>query len=1009
MKRPIIFVIAAAMILFTFIVTSADPFQKEIKHEAVQGQLDLNNWSLLTDGKLFLSGEWEYYGDQLLSPEDFEGTGDQAPRLNGYVDPTGTRLEQKLADNQFQSIGSKTFRLTIFLEEGMSRLGISALNMKSSSKMFVNGVEVGASGVPGLSQKETIPSYKGYDAFFDAEVGKVEIILQVANYDNHGYSLLYRIWLGVQEDIQWQSSASIAIEFCGVVICFLIFLYHLYVYFHTRSKSSLYFAFIFVSLSMTFLMSGKAIVLNLFDDISYDLHITLLRMCTIVFRISFQMYLYVELNRFLPRSVHIVSMSVYIGFAILLIGTDVSVYSYVLDYFMVFCSLMNIYMLYRVILQWKNRALQLKQNALYLQTAIIACWCITHINNMLFNVGFVGNKSIGSFFVALMIVLSQIYLADRYIRNTQKMEQMDKVKEEFLINTSYYLKAPLDSMTNISGQMMKLEGDSSLVPSQGYVQAKMMNQLAKRISNHVNATIDMTLLKNNELKLQFEPVNVLACIKLAVDGIMVYGRDKAIQVQIEMDANLYVFADEQRFRQVILSLIEHFTSKLNTTNIAICARRKGNAIYIEIEDNNKKLSAEEAHSFFTPNINEQKEIDGLQMFFTRELTQEMGGKLQLIEVKQLEGNGIRLIMPAYLKKLEAQPVQQQLAIQSESLLQGWGNQAESSNAIYTILIVEDEYYNIQSLLSILENEQYQLIYAYSSEEALHIIHSMEVDLVLLDVVLQGQSGIAICREIRNQYSIIELPIILMTVGMESFDLEAGIKAGANDFIRKPFLEQEVIARVASMIEMKHALQLAVRNELAFLQAQIEPHFIYNAMNTIISFCYIDPLKAAHLLTEFSQYLRMVFDTDTNNLDAPISRELELIRVYMEIERARFGEKYQLVIDAPDELLDINIPTLCIQPLVENAIKHGLYKKLEGGTIEVRISQQEQLLTIQVVDNGIGMSDEQLAQLLDTSYKTGVGFSNIQKRIRQHPQSTMKVESEKDKGTTVTITFQLDNV
>lgn len=175
---------------------------------------------------------------------------------------------------------------------------------------------------------------------------------------------------------------------------------------------------------------------------------------------------------------------------------------------------------------------------------------------------------------------------------------------------------------------------------------------------------------------------------------------------------------------------------------------------------------------------------------------------------------------------------------------------------------------------------------------------------------------------------------------------------------------------------------------------------------MISLCYIDPSKAAELLTDFSQYLRIVLDVDTTGSEVTIRQELELIQIYVNIERARFGDKYKLVLDVPEHLKELRIPSLSVQPLVENAIKHGLYSKLHGGSITVRMSLKEQVLSIVVSDDGVGMTEEKLQQLMNTDYKTGVGFSNIQKRIKQLRHASLSVHSELGKGTEVTITFSV---
>lgn len=198
---------------------------------------------------------------------------------------------------------------------------------------------------------------------------------------------------------------------------------------------------------------------------------------------------------------------------------------------------------------------------------------------------------------------------------------------------------------------------------------------------------------------------------------------------------------------------------------------------------------------------------------------------------------------------------------------------------------------------------------------------------------------------------------------------------------------------------------STKNELAFLQAQIKPHFLYNSINTIVSFCYTDNEKAANLLVNLSKYLRLVFDIDRQSMLVLLEREIEVTKAYADIEKARFGELVNVEYDIEPELLSKEIPSLCIQPLVENAIKHGLLKKVSGGTVNILIKKSDGAITVKIADNGIGMSAEKLVKLKNAqSAGEGVGFANVLRRIEIWPNARFDIQSAEDEGTTVTITI-----
>lgn len=196
---------------------------------------------------------------------------------------------------------------------------------------------------------------------------------------------------------------------------------------------------------------------------------------------------------------------------------------------------------------------------------------------------------------------------------------------------------------------------------------------------------------------------------------------------------------------------------------------------------------------------------------------------------------------------------------------------------------------------------------------------------------------------------------------------------------------------------------ATKNELAFLQAQIKPHFLYNAINTMVSFCYTDSERAANLLVNFSKYLRLVFDIDHKSMLVPLEREIELIKAYIEIEKARFGNQINVEYNIEPALLSMKIPSFCIQPLVENAIKHGLCKKAGGGTVLISAKKSEGSVIINVRDSGIGMSAEWLDKLRNIeSANEGVGFFNVSRRIKSWKDARLDIQSTEGEGTAVTI-------
>ncbi len=207
-------------------------------------------------------------------------------------------------------------------------------------------------------------------------------------------------------------------------------------------------------------------------------------------------------------------------------------------------------------------------------------------------------------------------------------------------------------------------------------------------------------------------------------------------------------------------------------------------------------------------------------------------------------------------------------------------------------------------------------------------------------------------------------------------------------------------------QMQTSVKRTQEAEIAFLRAQINPHFLYNALNSIAALCSTEPEKAEEVVVELSQYLRRSFDFKGLDAMSTLAKELELVEAYLYIEKTRFGERLNIEYDI-DEGLILPIPPLVLQPLVENAVRHGLMGRVNGGTVRISIKQQMNDAVFSIADNGVGMDEEKLRELLVENPKAGgIGVWNINQRLKMLYGRELKVISEKERGTKVTFSLPL---
>ena len=192
-----------------------------------------------------------------------------------------------------------------------------------------------------------------------------------------------------------------------------------------------------------------------------------------------------------------------------------------------------------------------------------------------------------------------------------------------------------------------------------------------------------------------------------------------------------------------------------------------------------------------------------------------------------------------------------------------------------------------------------------------------------------------------------------------------------------------------------------QNELAEMRAkvmlsQMQPHFIYNTLGAIQELCVEDPPEAERTVGLFSKYLRGNFDSLSQAEPVPFTQELEHIRTYIAIEKIRFGDRLNMLYELGT--VDFEVPVLSIQPLIENAVKYGVTKKEDGGTIVLNTEDLGDAVRITVKDDGVGFDFS--APLSEN--RQHIGIENSKKRFLVRVGAEFDIESEIGKGTTVTI-------
>jgi signal transduction histidine kinase len=639
----------------------------------------------------------------------------------------------------------------------------------------------------------------------------------------------------------------------------------------------------------------------------------------------------------------------------------------------------------------------------------------------------------------VLVVLSQSFLMTdqmqgSFLKSERLAQQLlvrDRQKDEFLAKTSHELRTPLHGIINLSESL--LENKETPLASEHRENIRLLHLIGRRLSGLVNDILDMNRIRYGQLNVHLKPVDLYVSTRFVMETLSIAPFKSSVRLVNELPSRLpLILADENRLRQILYNLLENGLKYTDQGSVSISAERSGALLYIAVSDTGRGIPNEAMENLFEPFFQHDDEGFrsrdgiGLGLSISKQLVELQGGHLQ---VESEVGIGSRFIftLPIFLDSVQeaAVAVEKSETDQLNPSYTGrnkeygkWTGQPSlhqdghalptfsarhmplNHGEMFHILIVDDEPSNLKVAMDAIDSLGHTYTTAGGGIEALETLREIKPDLVLLDLMMPGVSGLDICREIRTLYDLSELPVLMLTASGQTRDTIAAFSAGANDILQKPFELAELRARVQSLLAMKSSSERAIRREMDFLQAQIPPHFLYNSLNALVGLSYKDVDKLRETIHHLTTYLRAKFTFVFHGDEVPLERELELVRAYLAIEQLRFGQRL-IVRYTIDEDAHILLPPLILQPIVENAVRHGIGQKPEGGTVDIIISKRDWGVEIVVEDDGVGMDEDKL-KLLITGKPSGVGIHNVNRRLQMRYGRSLEIVSQPNKGTKITI-------
>ncbi|BAM47954.1 ATP-binding protein [Amphibacillus xylanus] len=973
-----------------------------IEVEIKDGHLDLQTTDL-SDDMIMLDGEWEFYPSTFIA-NDIQLTGQSCEIISV---PDGWQ------DHLNSPFGYGSYRLKIRVDPNQNETyGLYVTSIRSSYDVYVNGEKLTSSGITATTKQnyhaKNLPKLVVFEA---DDQGLIEIIIQAANYnDIRDGGIIRSIKFGTEHAVR----KLVQLSSYAQVILFVLFLSHslyalVFYFLGKRNKRLLYFSLFTFCFSLYSLLSTGDKIFHQFFYIGYDWDFRLTNMVGLlawyallqstdhkslpVWEKLFPYYqrlvwMLVMVTLFIPAA--IITRLFFIYASIALVALIVALFSIVRDYRQdTKSNLLTVLGFVAVIHHfiWVQIWIEFGVYLPYYPVDLIVAVTLYTI------------EWFGQYF--------ETYKETKAL--AVRLQQINQEKDEFLATTSHEFRTPLNSILLLTKAVH--DRDIDTLSLQSINELTLISDIGKKMSFLLDDLLAIKQLENHQPRLNKQVVRLEPLVTGVIDLLNFSIEIKPFELENQIsDRFPAVYADENRLTQIFLNLISNAIKYTDNGRITISASVKDRNAEINVTDTGIGISPELQKKIFLPyqqgdTVRQMRDGGfGLGLSIVKELVELHGGK---IFVDSIEGSGTTFTFTLPLAAVEEKVVHSNKLTADLTKLKQF-NQPESTKKVGlpAILIVDDNPTSLIAIKSILPDEEYDAVLVSSAHQALEQLKKRNWDLVLSDIMMPEISGYQLTKIIREQYSLSELPVLLLSVG--NTNIKACFASGANDYIRKPVEPVELKARLDSLISLKRGVEQQLDLETAWLQAQIQPHFLFNTLNSIKALSEWNTEEMQTLLDHFSYYLRNKFKFQRMRALVPLEEELNLVRSYLYIEQVRFQENLRIEWQL-DDLTGVFIPFITIQPLVENAIHHGIRKKQGKGTISIRFinNMSTSKATITVSDDGVGIEQTKLAKLLTgkPGDESGIGILNVNQRLKQLYGTGLIIESSVNQGTTVS--FEID--
>ena len=491
----------------------------------------------------------------------------------------------------------------------------------------------------------------------------------------------------------------------------------------------------------------------------------------------------------------------------------------------------------------------------------------------------------------------------------ESLKQADANKNELLEVTAHSLRTPLYGMIGNAESLME-ESMVRLTAAQSK-QLELIIEHGKKLAQKVNDVTDFSRMKQNILDIHVEPVSINQLVEEVLEVCRPLLKSKDIHFYGTLSQNLpHAVADPYRIQQILYNLIDNAIKQTDKGEIVISTKRMGNQITVTVRDTGNGIEQERIKNLFEPHKHGDDKNIGIGLHISKRLIELHGGWLKAESVKG-EGSTFTFTLPAYTEELIESAADDYSFLEEisvEEISEPLPFRLKSSKRV-RVLVVEKEPLDRNILISQLQNEDYIVLGTRSGSEAMKILETQQIDLVILDGTLEDMDGNELSRRIRKKFLLTEMPILMLSTKMGVKEKMDAFVSGANDYLIKPCDKEEFLLRVDSLANLK-----IITQEITNLNYVLERNVKEKTMALEIT--NMNLVTVNDEIQEIEKSRNEMLSSISHELGTPIT----LIHSYIQaVKESLIDEKNPRYLDM------IHKKLLLLERLTEDLVELGKYK------------------------------------------------------------------------------------